>query len=358
MAISTKHRPSLHLKYVKPLKRFLEIQTPKQSKPRRLFDYARLLGERAKTRLSNYGKKPFVVSETPVGDGRGNLLGAVFTILGQKQAQGKIHGKIPLIGITGMGASGKTSTAETMAREFDARTGKKAQIISTDSYWLDGRSSRLGGYDNPKNSDLKKLASDLQNLANGKEAEIPVFDIVQKKRIGTENIDPNEYGLIIVEGLFPNHPQLRKFLDISVGVRRSLMARYRRRIIRDPEERGKTEEDIKRYYREKEPIARLTVEPLIESSDIIFERTQRPENWQIVKRPEVVRVLQKINGAETKQELAGLITESRDIRKILRSEAEKLRTQGMRRAAYNRVMAVKEILKALKEKSELLSKTD
>ncbi len=344
-----------YARLVKPAERFLEIPTvPTQTKPRKLFDYARLLGARAKTNLSNYGKKPLaVVSETSVGDGRGNLLMAVFGSLEKKQSQGKIHGKIPLVGITGMGASGKTSTAKAMAKEFEKRTGKKALIISTDCYWLDNRSAELGGYDDPKNSDLKKLASDLQNLANVEEAEIPVFDIAQKKRIGTENIDPKKYGLIIVEGLFPNHPQVRKYLDVSVGVRRSLLDRYKRRLTRDPEERGKTEQQVREHYHRNEIVARLTVEPLTESSDIIFQRTQTPENWQIVKRPEVVSVLEKIRKAESVKLLSSLETEAENMIQTLRSEAKELRIQGMKRSAYNRIMAAQEIEGALMEKRGL-----
>ncbi|TYI36537.1 hypothetical protein ES332_A03G148200v1 [Gossypium tomentosum] len=79
--------------------------------------------------------------------------------------------------------------------------------------------------------DFDALIRNLEDLTEGKDTKIPVFDFHQKKRVGSKAIKSAMSGVVIVDGTYALHAKLRSLLDIRVavvgGVHFSLLSKVR-----------------------------------------------------------------------------------------------------------------------------------
>ncbi|KAE8688192.1 ABC transporter G family member 34-like [Hibiscus syriacus] len=79
--------------------------------------------------------------------------------------------------------------------------------------------------------DFDALIQNLEDLTDGKDTMILVFDFQQKKRVGSKPIKSAMYGVVIVDGTYALHAKLRSLLDIRVavvgGVHFSLLSKVR-----------------------------------------------------------------------------------------------------------------------------------
>lgn len=111
------------------------------------------------------------------------------------------------VGIGGPSGSGKTSLTEKVASVIGCA------VISMEHY-------RIGVDDgndlNPIDFDL--LVQNLEDLINGQDTLIPVFDFQEKRRIGSKAIKNTSAGVVIVDGTYALHARLRSLLDIRVAV--------------------------------------------------------------------------------------------------------------------------------------------
>ncbi|XP_058078226.1 uncharacterized protein LOC131226647 isoform X3 [Magnolia sinica] len=79
--------------------------------------------------------------------------------------------------------------------------------------------------------DFDTLVQNLEDLMNGKDTLMPVFDFKEKKRVGSKTIKSSSSGVVIVDGTYALHSKLRSWLDIRVavvgGVHFSLLSKVR-----------------------------------------------------------------------------------------------------------------------------------
>ncbi|CAN1194482.1 Uridine-cytidine kinase C [Linum perenne] len=79
--------------------------------------------------------------------------------------------------------------------------------------------------------DFDALVRNLEDLMQGKDTLIPLFDYQQKKRAGSKSIKSASAGVVIVDGTYALHTRLRSLLDIRVavvgGVHFSLLSKVR-----------------------------------------------------------------------------------------------------------------------------------
>ncbi len=168
-----------------------------------------------------------------------------------------------IIAIAGGSGSGKT----TFARRLNQHFGDCSRILLQDSYYID-QSSKFdfdGGsvnFDHPSALDFDLLATHLEDLKNGNTVNVPIYDFATHSRQEeVEKFDPCD--LVFVDGiLILSQDQLLPHFDVNIFVHAHEDLRYERRLRRDVEERGRTEEGVRnQFYKQVKPMHDQFVEP-------------------------------------------------------------------------------------------------
>ena len=178
-----------------------------------------------------------------------------------------------LIGIAGGTGSGKTSIANYLLKEFD---NNQLIVIEQDSYYKDNSSLSMNernqqNFDHPKAIDIKLLNKQLLNLLDGKEIKIPVYDFSNHNRSKQYQL-VRPAKIIIIEGILTLHfESLRKLMNIKVFVDVPDKIRFKRRLLRDIDKRGRTLMSVTNQYESTVyPMYKQFVEPSKNFADIII----------------------------------------------------------------------------------------
>ncbi len=177
------------------------------------------------------------------------------------------------IGITGGTASGKTTIAKEIYRQFGEEC---IAMIEQDSYYKDQSHLSMEervktNYDHPNAFDNDLLVSHLEALLNGESIEKPRYDFSIHNRVEeTTKVCAKE--IVIVEGILVlEDPRIRELLDIKIYVDTDDDVRIIRRMVRDINERGRTIESvIKQYLNVVKPMHNKFTEPTKKYADIII----------------------------------------------------------------------------------------
>ncbi|TYK28935.1 Uridine-cytidine kinase C [Cucumis melo var. makuwa] len=111
------------------------------------------------------------------------------------------------VGIGGPSGSGKTSLAEKVASVIGCN------VVSMENY-RDG----VDEGNDLDSIDFDLLIQNLEDLINGRDTMIPVFDFHLKKRVSSKIIKSASSGVVIIDGTYALHAKLRSLLDIRVAV--------------------------------------------------------------------------------------------------------------------------------------------
>lgn len=179
-----------------------------------------------------------------------------------------------IIGIAGGSASGKTSIAKRLKKEFEDR--QSVVIIRLDDYYknqdhLPMEERVKTNYDHPFAFDMDLLISHLDALTNGQAIEKPTYDYVNHTRAKeTETIQP--CNVIVLEGLFVlEDEKLRSRLHMKIFVDTDADIRFIRRLKRDVRDRGRTLESVVEQYTQTVRVMHnLFIEPSRRYADIII----------------------------------------------------------------------------------------
>ncbi|KAG9459197.1 hypothetical protein H6P81_003705 [Aristolochia fimbriata] len=128
-----------------------------------------------------------------------------------------------IVGIGGPSGSGKTSLAHKMANIVGC------EVISLESYY---RSEHVK-HDDFSSLDLSLLSKNIDELRNCGKTKVPFFDFETCSRSGFKELQVSEdCGVVIFEGVYALHPEMRKSLDLWIavvgGVHSHLIARVQR----------------------------------------------------------------------------------------------------------------------------------
>lgn len=123
-----------------------------------------------------------------------------------------------IIMLAGPSASGKTTTANKMARTFTS-LGMKTYVVSLDDFYKDR--TEIPGYEEGTPDfetvyalDLPLLSETLKSLMDGKETRLPIFDFTTGSRKQTyRQITLGENDAVIVEGLHALNPIVTSSLE-------------------------------------------------------------------------------------------------------------------------------------------------
>ncbi|XP_042502597.1 uncharacterized protein LOC122079891 isoform X2 [Macadamia integrifolia] len=131
-----------------------------------------------------------------------------------------------IVGIGGPSGSGKTSLAHKMANIVGC------EVISLESYYKSEQVKDFK-YDDFNSLDLSLLSKNIDDIRNRRRTKVPIFDLEACIRSGFKELQVSEdCGVVIIEGVYALHPDIRKSLDLWIavvgGVHSHLIARVQR----------------------------------------------------------------------------------------------------------------------------------
>lgn len=203
--------------------------------------------------------------------------------------------RIPMIvGIAGGSGSGKTTIAMGLRRLTEPYGNI---VISQDDYYFglpEGVEASQYNFDDPAALDLDRLAEDLLKLKSGESVHLPIYDFSSHRRLeDVHTVDP--MPLIFVEGLFVFATEvLRSVFDLRVFVDVPEHERLRRRILRDVQERGRRESEIReQWVRQVEPMYLKHTHPTRVGTDFILEMPHPDDRAYCEQMVAIWRILEQ-----------------------------------------------------------------
>jgi len=189
--------------------------------------------------------------------------------------------KVFIIGICGGTCSGKSTISEKL-KDYYKKTG--VNKINTDSYYKDH--SKLSfkersqiNFDHPNSIDFELLIKHLNNLIKNNSIKEPVYSYKSHKRLKKNKLlKPKR--IIILEGLhiFCN-AELINLIDFGLFLNLDSVTRLERRIKRDINERGRTEEEVINRFNEMcEPMYQEFIFPSRTKANVIINSNQKSIN--------------------------------------------------------------------------------
>ena len=181
-----------------------------------------------------------------------------------------------LIAIAGASGAGKTTLAGRLAEALGAG-GPRAPVVPLDAYYRDdpdeGPAARAArNYDEPEALEAALLLEHLRRLRAGRAAERPSYDFRTHRRTArTVLLRPAAY--VVVEGLLALHwPAVRSLCATKVFLTIDQDLALARRIARDTNVRGRTEDSVRRQWSETvQPMFRRHVEPTRRFADLTVD---------------------------------------------------------------------------------------
>lgn len=131
-----------------------------------------------------------------------------------------------IVGIGGPSGSGKTSLARKVANIVGC------EVISLESYYKPEQLKDFK-FDEFNSLDLSLLTKNIEDLRSFHKTKVPCFDFENCSRSGFKELQVSEdCGVVILEGVYALHPDIRKSLDLWIavigGVHSHLIARVQR----------------------------------------------------------------------------------------------------------------------------------
>ncbi|XP_052206159.1 uncharacterized protein LOC127810630 isoform X2 [Diospyros lotus] len=131
-----------------------------------------------------------------------------------------------IVGIGGPSGSGKTSLARKMANIIGCG------VVSLESYYKSEQVKDFK-YDDFSSLDLSLLSKNIEDIRSFRRTKVPVFDLETGARSGFKELEVSEdCGVVIFEGVYALHPDIRKSLDLWIavvgGVHSHLISRVQR----------------------------------------------------------------------------------------------------------------------------------
>jgi uridine kinase len=177
-----------------------------------------------------------------------------------------------IIGIAGASGSGKSLLANTIVNELGS---DQVVIISEDSYYKDRSNVSFAerakiNYDHPDAFDHDLLYEHLQQLQQGNNVAVPIYDhALHVRENATYPI--GRHTIVVLEGiLILSEKKLRDMMDMRIFVETSLDICLIRRLKRDIKERGRSLDAVLAQYEETvRPMYLQFVDPSKRDADII-----------------------------------------------------------------------------------------
>jgi uridine kinase len=177
-----------------------------------------------------------------------------------------------VLGIAGCSGSGKTTLAAELARTLGGIH------FHLDNYYRDlghmPYSERIQqNFDDPAIIESALLTSHIAALARGESIERPIYDFASYTRVlgQTERVTPGAF--LVVEGLFAlYYAELLPVYSLRVYIDTPDELCFERRMKRDTEQRGRTQESVRKQYEATvRPSSMAFVRPSAKNADLTVD---------------------------------------------------------------------------------------
>jgi uridine kinase len=177
------------------------------------------------------------------------------------------------IGVAGGSGSGKTTVSTAILERVGT---EHIAYLEHDSYYKDLNDlpfpqDNIINFDHPDSLETSLLIKHIDQLKQGRPAQIPIYDFTTNSRTGQfRTVEPQP--IILVEGiLIFAEPDLRRLFDMRIFVDTAADIRFIRRLRRDITERGRSVESvIEQYLNSVRPMHLDFVEPSKRYADVII----------------------------------------------------------------------------------------
>lgn len=183
------------------------------------------------------------------------------------------HPRPVTIAVAGGTGSGKTTVSNAILERVGSH---HIAYIPHDAYYKDLshislHDRRTRNFDHPDALETALMRDHILQLQNWQPVAIPVYDFTQHQRT-TQTIPISAQPIILVEGILVlAEPSLRPLFNVKIFVDTDPDIRFIRRLKRDIEERGRTEESvIQQYLATVRPMHLEFVEPSKRYADVII----------------------------------------------------------------------------------------
>ncbi|ULH16500.1 uridine kinase [Deinococcus sp. KNUC1210] len=178
-----------------------------------------------------------------------------------------------VIGVAGGSGSGKTTVTR---RVIETVGSEGVAVLVQDNYYRDQSDipfdTRLKtNYDHPAAFDWELLGEHLEALLAGVPIEMPSYDFTHHTR-AQQTLTVLPAPVVVLEGFFALYEKaIRTHMHLKVFVDADADVRFIRRLQRDTQERGRTQESvIKQYLDFVRPMHLQFVEPTKRYADVII----------------------------------------------------------------------------------------
>jgi uridine kinase len=177
-----------------------------------------------------------------------------------------------VLGVAGCSGSGKTTLANEMARML------RGLRFHLDDYYLDLGHMPLEervkqNFDDPSTIEIPLLAEHIAALARGDTINRPVYDFATYTRVPgrTERVTSGPF--LIVEGIFALYfKELLPLYQLSIYVDTPDALCFERRLKRDLDERGRSEETVRYQWENRvRPSSNEFVHPSAKNADLVID---------------------------------------------------------------------------------------
>jgi len=202
-----------------------------------------------------------------------------------------------VLGIAGCSGSGKTTLANEMARML------RGLRFHLDDYYLDLGHMPLAervqqNFDDPAMIEIPLLAEHIAALARGDTIDRPCYDFGTYTRMPgrTERVTSGPF--MIIEGIFALHfKELLPLYQMSIYVDTPDALCFERRMKRDLDERGRSEESVRYQWENRvRPSSMTFVRPSAENADLVVDGSDALD-WKVERVMSEMRKRNLLTGA-------------------------------------------------------------
>lgn len=187
--------------------------------------------------------------------------------------------RLLVVGIAGGSASGKTAIAQALARDLG---DEQASLLQHDHYYRDLRhlsaaARETNNYDHPSALETTLLVAHVDQLRAGAPIWRPAYNFGNQTRT-PEAVCIAPRPILLLEGIMVLQDEaLRSRMDLRVFVDAPEAVRLERRVARDQQERGYSEDQIRRQFAATvKPMHDRFVEPSRAHADMVIPNGYNP----------------------------------------------------------------------------------
>lgn len=203
-----------------------------------------------------------------------------------------------VLGVAGCSGSGKTTLANEMARML------RGLRFHLDDYYLDLGHMPLEeriqqNFDDPSMIEIPLLAQHIAALARGDTIDRPVYDFATYTRVPGRTQRVTSGPFLIIEGIFSLYfEELLPLYQLRIYVDTPDALCFERRLKRDIDERGRSEESVRYQWENRvRPSSMTFVRPSAEKADLVVDGSGALD-WKVERVMTEMRKRGLLTGAE------------------------------------------------------------